>query len=106
MDLSNKLGGDRMVGVGRELTKAHEELVVQPITAALARFKTPRGEFTVLVPPAPKILTQTIGPVDVDSLVVELGMSTKNGTCSKREALKTLSVRRGIPVNELYRLLR
>src|SRR5215204_2888424 len=38
--------GDRIAFIGRELTKAHEELVVAPISEQLERFNEPRGEFT------------------------------------------------------------
>src|SRR5215217_4604496 len=41
--------GDRTVAVARELTKAHEELVVRPISEYLQRLSDPRGEFTVVV---------------------------------------------------------
>jgi len=105
-DLEARLGGNRMVGIGRELTKAHEELVVQPINETLVRFRAPRGEFTLLIPPAQPIVAQAPGPADVVALNAELGVLTKSGALSRREALKTLSRRRRIPVNELYRLLR
>ncbi|HEX9368278.1 MAG TPA: 16S rRNA (cytidine(1402)-2'-O)-methyltransferase, partial [Vicinamibacterales bacterium] len=49
-DLASLLGADREIGVGRELTKAHEEVVVCPIYAQLQYFTEPRGEFTILVP--------------------------------------------------------
>jgi 16S rRNA (cytidine1402-2'-O)-methyltransferase len=39
--------GDRVAAIGRELTKAHEELVVAPISMHLDRLTEPRGEFTV-----------------------------------------------------------
>src|SRR3954468_12195678 len=42
-DIGETRGGDAVVGVGRELTKAHEELVIQPISVLLERFKEPKG---------------------------------------------------------------
>ena len=92
------------IGVGRELTKAHEELVVQPISAILVRFAEPRGEFTFLIPPGahpsdPKCLPP------VDELRVEFGQITDNSKLSGRQALKVLAGRYGVPVNQLYELL-
>ncbi|HEY2435388.1 MAG TPA: 16S rRNA (cytidine(1402)-2'-O)-methyltransferase [Vicinamibacterales bacterium] len=95
-------GRDRVVGVGRELTKAHEELVVGPIHEIIERFKNPRGEFTLLLPPTP------IGPaenasVDDVTLQSEFSQLTNSGGLKRREALKKLADRHGIPVNVLYR---
>jgi 16S rRNA (cytidine1402-2'-O)-methyltransferase len=49
--------GDREVAVARELTKLHEEIRREPLSAALAHFRAtaPRGEFVLIVagqPPA------------------------------------------------------
>lgn len=41
--------GDRPVAVCRELTKLHEEIFHGTITAALAHFAEPRGEFTLVI---------------------------------------------------------
>ena len=49
-ELAELIGLDSPVGVARELTKVHEELVVQPISVLLKLFENPVGEFTVLVP--------------------------------------------------------
>ena len=41
--------GDRVMVLGRELTKAHEELVVRPISQHLAEIGDGRGEYTLVV---------------------------------------------------------
>ena len=41
--------GNRTAALGRELTKAHEELVVAPISDHLARIGEGRGEYTLVV---------------------------------------------------------
>src|SRR5688572_4307537 len=41
--------GDRQVVLGRELTKAHEELVRGPISSVLLQVRTLKGEFTVVL---------------------------------------------------------
>ena len=41
--------GDAEIAVGRELTKAHEELVRGPISVVIGSLGEPRGEYTVVV---------------------------------------------------------
>jgi 16S rRNA (cytidine1402-2'-O)-methyltransferase len=98
------LAGDRVVGVARELTKLHEELVVQPISALLSHFENPKGEFTILLPPAAAPATPPPA-LTAERLQAELGELTNLGRGSRREALKILAERHGVKVNELYRLL-
>jgi 16S rRNA (cytidine1402-2'-O)-methyltransferase len=43
--------GDRTVALCRELTKAHEELVVRPISAHLRHVEQGRGEYTLVISP-------------------------------------------------------
>ena len=47
--------GDRTVAIGRELTKAHEELVVRPISGHIASLPEPRGEYTLVIQSAPPV---------------------------------------------------
>jgi 16S rRNA (cytidine1402-2'-O)-methyltransferase len=51
-DLASNLV-NRQILVARELTKAHEELVIGPISEALTALGPPRGEYTVVIGPAP-----------------------------------------------------
>ena len=104
-DLEQVLGPGRVVGIARELTKAHEEVVVCPITQHIEHFVEPRGEFTVLVPPdrRPPRAEKTVPTAD--ALRAELGVLTNTKASTKREALKMLSERHGVAVNELYKLL-
>jgi 16S rRNA (cytidine1402-2'-O)-methyltransferase len=106
LDLANTIGGGRVVGIARELTKTYEELVVQPISEWLGRSIPPRGEFTVLVPPPADTTDEVRREPDIARIRAELGQITNNNRISRRDALKELSARHGIPVNELYRRLR
>jgi 16S rRNA (cytidine1402-2'-O)-methyltransferase len=98
------LTGDRVVGIARELTKIHEELVVQPISAVLSHFLEPRGEFTVLLPPAPTPSSGAPAP-SARQLASEFGGLTNCAIRSRREALKILADRHGLSVNDVYRIL-
>jgi 16S rRNA C1402 (ribose-2'-O) methylase RsmI len=94
------------MAVGRELTKAHEELVVQPISRLIERFSEPKGEFTFLIPPQPPSSDSPQALPPIEDLRQELGRMAENGGVSRRAAVKTLADRYGMAVNELYELLR
>ena len=104
-ELARLMGGDAVIGVARELTKVHEELVVQPISEALRRFREPMGEFTLLVPPRTERSEEQERPPSQEVLAAELGDLTKNGRLKRREALKILAERHRMAVNALYKLL-
>jgi len=103
--LAELVDPDRAIGVGRELTKAHEELVIRPIYGLVNAFKAPRGEFTVLISPAEKASNTTKPKPDIDTLRVELGQLIEIDGHRRRPALKILAERHGLAVNDLYRLL-
>jgi len=103
--LEGVFGGPHVIGVGRELTKAHEQLVVCPINEALVLFTEPKGEFTLLVPPA-DLHEQTAEPIpDATQLRLEIGRLTNNGALKVRDGLKILAERYGTSVNHLYKLI-
>jgi 16S rRNA (cytidine1402-2'-O)-methyltransferase len=104
-ELGRIVGADKSVGIARELTKAHEELVVQPISTLLERFAEPKGEFTVMLPPAEPSDQVAGTPLDPDGLRREFGELTKNGALKRREAMRILADKHGLAVNALYRLL-
>jgi 16S rRNA (cytidine1402-2'-O)-methyltransferase len=103
--LAELVGPARLIGIGRELTKAHEELVIRPIDDVLSALGDPRGEFTVLVTPAAKTDATTKPPPDIEALRVELGRLIDIEHHRRRPALKILAERHGLAVNDLYRLL-
>ncbi len=103
-DLAALIGPTRVLGIGRELTKAYEELVVQPICQHLEYFTDPKGEFTVLVPPSP-LDESSAEPPPIEQLRHEFGELTKNSGLTRREALKELAVQHRMRVNDLYKLI-
>ncbi len=103
-DLGEVLGPDRIVTVGRELTKAHEELVSRPIHELLEHFASPRGEFTILIPPAEESPKPQERP-EPEQLRAEVGELTKSGAFRRREALREVGIRHGLTTNEMYELV-
>jgi 16S rRNA (cytidine1402-2'-O)-methyltransferase len=104
-DLARVFGAGHDIAVGRELTKVHEELVVQPISEAKLHFQKPRGEFTLLIPPASGADAPHVPTPGPEELRLELGRIAKKSGSKRREALKLLAARYGLSVNEIYRLL-
>ncbi len=100
-----RLVADCVVSVGRELTKAHEELVRGPITSVLSRLSEVRGEFTVVafVGQSPDFKpSQPPSPIE---LAREFGDMTAVGGVSRRKVLATLARKYGMPPNEVYEAL-
>jgi 16S rRNA (cytidine1402-2'-O)-methyltransferase len=104
VDISRVIDLNHTLFVGRELTKAHEELVVRPITGLLEYFAEPRGEFTLLIPPGGRT-EGTVKPPNERQLATELGELTNNGRLRRREALKIIGRKYGLTPNELYKLV-
>jgi 16S rRNA (cytidine1402-2'-O)-methyltransferase len=97
--------GDRVVAIGRELTKAHEELVVRPISLHLQRLTEPRGEFTLVVSGSDRDPRTEAELPDIDTLGREFGELTKHRQGSRREIVKVLADRYGISPRAMYQLL-
>jgi 16S rRNA (cytidine1402-2'-O)-methyltransferase len=98
-------GPGRVIAMCRELTKVHEELVVRPINVVIEGLPNPKGEFTILVPPATSVAEDGPALPEASTLRAELGVITNNREIGRREAVKALANRYGLAVNQLYRLL-
>jgi 16S rRNA (cytidine1402-2'-O)-methyltransferase len=97
--------GDRPMALGRELTKAHEELAVRPISTHLEVLHEPRGEFTLVVsPPAESALGSADRP-EGPELAAEFCELTNSRLGSRREILKQLSVKYGVSARDLYAII-
>ncbi len=99
-----ELLGDRVVTLGRELTKAHEQLVVRPISELLGDDFEERGEFTVVVSGfrPNKEANVALSPTRV---AAEFGDMTKNGSLGRRDAIRQLADRYHIPSRQIFALL-
>jgi 16S rRNA (cytidine1402-2'-O)-methyltransferase len=96
--------GDRTVALGRELTKTHEELVVQPISAHLSAIDEGRGEYTLVIGPAEGSTKQTEMPMP-KALFEEFGLLTENGAIGRRAAIKQLAVKYGLSARTVYSMV-
>jgi 16S rRNA (cytidine1402-2'-O)-methyltransferase len=94
--------GDCKIAIGRELTKAHEELVRGPISAILNEPLTARGEFTVVVDVGHLPQSAVAEPAGDDEIAHELGVLTKSSKLRRREAIATLARRYGRTPNDVY----
>jgi 16S rRNA (cytidine1402-2'-O)-methyltransferase len=105
--LAELMGPETVVGVARELTKIHEELVIKPIIDIIKHFDDPRGEFTVIVPPicVQEQPAESLEKKDPEALRLELGEIAKNAGGGRRSAVKILAKRYGWSANELYKLI-
>ena len=90
--------GDRDIALCRELTKIHEELVKGPISGVLDSLEDPRGEFTIVVSPAPMA-----DRVVTDGELVDLfGRMTKE-VSSRRAAVAAVAKRFGVSARRVYK---
>ncbi len=97
--------GDRQLAIGREVTKAYEELVVRPISGHLAMLEEERGEFTMVMEGALALPDTQLPPLGAASVAVEFGHLSNNGDLSRREAIRTLAARYGVSAKEIFNLL-
>jgi 16S rRNA (cytidine1402-2'-O)-methyltransferase len=100
-----RLVADSVVSVGRELTKAHEELVRGPITSVLEALSEFRGEFTVVafIGRSPDYM-QSAPPCPAD-LAREFGDMTAVKGATRRNVLTALAKKYGMPPNQVYEVL-
>ena len=96
--------GDRVILVARELTKAHEQLVVRPISEVLAAELVERGEFTIVISVKQPSIDTVAVPSAAD-MAREFGVLTYNGAVSRRQALKLLANRYSMPARTVFSLL-
>lgn len=89
--------GDRRIAVCRELTKVHEEVFRGTVTAALAHFREPIGEFTLVIEGKPKGERALTAPLEG-----ELRRLYREGLSAK-EAVSQVAKVTGVPKKELYK---
>ena len=103
-DLLNKIG-DRTIVIGRELTKAHEELVRSHISDLMIRFENPVGEFTIVIDGGqiPELMPSETATNE--SMAIEFGELTESKGFSRRRAAAEVARRHGLPTNTIYSMM-
>jgi 16S rRNA (cytidine1402-2'-O)-methyltransferase len=99
-----RIFGDRPICVGREVTKAHESLVVRPIMAFVSDPPFEKGEFTLVVGPAPSERALPSN-VDLDLAKRMLCELTEAGGLSRRAGVREVARRLGLSPNLVYAML-
>jgi 16S rRNA (cytidine1402-2'-O)-methyltransferase len=94
--------GDCQVAIGRELTKAHEQLVRGPISRVILELLEARGEFTVVVDIGRMTNTATTEPAGDAEISREFGVLTKTRSIRRREAIARVARRHGRTLNDVY----
>jgi 16S rRNA (cytidine1402-2'-O)-methyltransferase len=96
--------GDVVVAIGRELTKAHEELVVGPISGYLAHIQEGRGEYTIVVQ-LPDRRAEAVEAPDDETLSNEFGLMTDNKSVAPRERVRALAKKYNLSTRDVYQRL-
>ncbi len=101
-DLAAALGPQRPVVLGRELTKQYEELWRGTLATAIAHYQTqpPRGEFTLVIGPAPPV----VAPVCSEGELRDRLQALLDQGLSRSQASRTLAQETALPRRDLYRL--
>ncbi len=94
--------GDRPIAIGRELTKVHQTIYRGSISSVISAGIEPRGEFTVMLGPAPVPEEQAAEPPADDQLAHEFGEITETTGAERRAAIRELAERHGLPAREVY----
>ena len=100
--------GARPAVVAREITKLHEEFLrgTLPELAARAAKHAPRGEITVLIAPASRVIAGTDEVLDaVLSLPARVAQLERDAGLDRKAALKQAARERGMNKREAYKRL-
>ena len=100
LDDITEILGDRQVAVCREMTKAHEELVIGPISSVINSLNSIKGEFTLVIAPP----ENTSARPSTTELLSEFGDLTNLGAV-RRDAVKRIAKKHGLGAREVYELL-
>lgn len=100
-DVSSELG-PRIVGIGRELTKVHEQLAVRPISRWLEDPPKPQGEFVLVIGPSDSAVGELKEAVTAATLAGEFGRLAKISDAGRREIMRQVAVKYHVSVRDVF----
>ena len=97
--------GNRIVAIGRELTKAHEELVVRHIQLIISELREPRGEYTVIIAPESEVEARP-DPPSAETMSAEFGRIAETmPLASRRDVIRQLAEKYGLSTRAVYAMV-
>lgn len=98
-DLRGACGGSRRVAIARELTKMHENVWRGTLDEAITHVSAsePRGEYAIVIEPAPTDEGEITDDVIADELRARLGAGL-----TKRDAVDEVTTALGVPRKRVY----
>ena len=105
-DFAGVFGTDRRIAICRELTKAHEEVLRMTLGEAIAHYAAtdPRGEYVLVVAGADEVdMCEDVFWKSLD-IPAHVHYHMEQGL-SKMDAIKQTAKDRGIPKNDVYKLM-
>ncbi|MGE3510001.1 MAG: 16S rRNA (cytidine(1402)-2'-O)-methyltransferase [Vicinamibacterales bacterium] len=94
--------GDCHIVVGRELTKAHEEVYRGTVSGALGRFAEPIGEFSIAIDLGDQQKLIRSEPMSDERVLAEVASLREQTALSKRAAVQMAARRLGLMPNIVY----
>ena len=95
---------NRPIMLGRELTKRHQEFIRGDIPSVIGQIPEPRGEFTVIIGPAPPAAVSTNAAPDED-VVAEFWHLTEIAVGSRRDAISAVAKKFARSTKDVYALI-
>ena len=96
---------DRRVAVCREMTKAHEEMILGTISEVAARLGVPRGEYTIVLEAASEADRESASDADAQTVWNEFCHMTENEDLERRAAIRSLAAKHRMTSRAVYALI-
>jgi 16S rRNA (cytidine1402-2'-O)-methyltransferase len=97
--------GERVVAIGREMTKIHENFAIRPISDWLEDPPPAQGEF-VLIVFADKGSSRELGtPAQGEELARQFWQLTNNGSLGRREAIREVARQHGVSTKVVFKAI-
>jgi len=102
LDAAGKYLGDRLLVIGREITKVHQEFLRGTASELAERLKIARGEFTVVVAPREQVAEPPAELPSDEVVVADFRQLTNSGGLTRRQIVAELARRYRRPSREVY----